>query len=64
MVDDRRPLTMKNLVAFITGAGQGLGRATALSLASHGARVAVLDRVEESAWKVVKEIEAVVGENR
>eukprot|EP01039_Chlorochromonas_danica_P005458 gene5458-6009_t len=34
---------LANTVAIITGAGQGLGRATALRLASQGAKVALLD---------------------
>jgi 3-hydroxyacyl-CoA dehydrogenase/3-hydroxy-2-methylbutyryl-CoA dehydrogenase len=55
---------MNKTVAFITGAGQGLGRATAIALAASGTRVAVLDRVEESARNVVREIEAAVGKGR
>lgn len=34
---------LANVTAIITGAGQGLGRATALRLASKGAKVALLD---------------------
>jgi 3-oxoacyl-[acyl-carrier protein] reductase len=57
-------------VAIVTGAGQGLGRAEALELASHGARVLVNDLGrslggdEESsrADDVVSEIEALGGE--
>ena len=40
-------------LAFISGAGSGIGRATALALASHGARVAVSDIQPDSASETV-----------
>ena len=43
-------------VAIVTGAGQGLGRAIALELASEGAQVAVLDIIGEAAEAVRDEI--------
>ncbi len=52
-------LDLDGQVAFVTGAGQGAGRAIALMLAHHNAGgVAVNDFVEERAQAVVAEIEA------
>ena len=46
----------KKTVAYITGAGQGLGRATAIHLASLGAKVVVVDVSEKNARNVADEI--------
>jgi len=48
-------------VCVITGAGSGLGRATALRLASEGGHVACLDLALDSARKTVAEIESAGG---
>ncbi|GGN23016.1 SDR family NAD(P)-dependent oxidoreductase [Streptomyces fuscichromogenes] len=45
----------------VTGAGSGIGRATALAFAKEGARVLIADLNAESAGAVVKEIEAAGG---
>jgi len=42
----------------VIGAGQGIGRATALLLAGEGANVALVDEVEERVHAVAKEVEA------
>lgn len=53
------PLDLGGQVAFVTGAGQGAGRAIALALARHNAGgIAVNDFVPERAAAVVAEIEA------
>jgi len=49
-------------VAIVTGAGGGLGRAHALMLARHGARVVVNDQQSEAAERVAAEIGAAGGE--
>lgn len=48
-------------VCVITGAGSGLGRATALRLASEGGHVACLDLALDAARKTVAEIESAGG---
>jgi len=50
------PLPIAGRVVFVTGAAQGLGKATALRLGSLGAKVCVVDRSEEAANAVAKEI--------
>jgi NAD(P)-dependent dehydrogenase (short-subunit alcohol dehydrogenase family) len=53
------PLDLGGQIAFITGAGQGAGRAIALALARHNAGgIAVNDFVAERAAAVVAEIQA------
>ena len=48
-------------VAVVTGAGQGIGRATALRLASDGAMVGVLDVIGENAERTAVEIRSAGG---
>jgi NAD(P)-dependent dehydrogenase (short-subunit alcohol dehydrogenase family) len=51
-------------VAVVTGAGSGLGRATALRLASEGASVACLDIVEDGAEKTAAQVAEAGGTAR
>jgi NAD(P)-dependent dehydrogenase (short-subunit alcohol dehydrogenase family) len=51
-------------VAVVTGAGSGLGHATALRLASEGAAIACLDIVEDGAEKTAAEIAEAGGAAR
>jgi 3-oxoacyl-[acyl-carrier protein] reductase len=49
---------LKNRIAVITGAGQGIGRALALGLAREGAKIVIADINEEQAASVRREVEA------
>jgi 3-oxoacyl-[acyl-carrier protein] reductase len=52
---------LKDKVALITGASQGIGRDTAIALAQAGANVAVAARNEEKLASLVAEIESAGG---
>ena len=54
-------MRLKDRVAIVTGAGSGIGAATAKRLAAEGARVVAADWNEEGAAKVAAEIEAAGG---
>lgn len=51
-------------VALITGSSRGIGRAIALRMAEHGARVVISSRKREACAAVVAEIEAAHGAGR
>lgn len=53
--------TLSNRTALVTGAGSGIGKATALLLAQEGANVAVLSRTQEEVDAVAAEIEGQGG---
>src|SRR5690349_473401 len=56
-------LNLKERVALVTGASQGIGRATSLALAQAGARVILAARNEEKLAAVAQEISAGGGES-
>jgi NAD(P)-dependent dehydrogenase (short-subunit alcohol dehydrogenase family) len=49
-------------VALVTGAGSGIGKAAALLLAQHGAKVAALGRTEDELQQTVEDIQGSHGE--
>ncbi len=55
-------MRLKDKVALITGAGQGIGRACALRFAQEGARVVIAEIQESRAHSVVQEIESAGGQ--
>lgn len=54
-------MLLKDKVAVISGAGSGIGQATALLLAKEGAKVATLDRTPEKSQKTVDQIQQAGG---
>ena len=52
---------LENKVAIVTGAGNGIGLATAILFAKEGAAVAVIDTKEADGMEAVRQIEAVGG---
>jgi len=54
--------SLKDKVALITGASQGIGRATALTLVEAGAKAAVAARNAEKLASLVAEVESAGGE--
>jgi 3-oxoacyl-[acyl-carrier protein] reductase len=54
--------SLKDKVALVTGASQGIGRATSVALAGAGAKVAVAARTEDKLAALVAEIQAAGGE--
>jgi len=49
---------IKGKVAFVTGAGRGIGKAVAIELAKEGVHVGLMARSEDALKEVAKEIEA------
>ena len=55
-------MKLADRVAIVTGAGSGIGAATAVAMAAEGARVIVLDLNEPAAKSVVEQIEKAGGQ--
>lgn len=55
---------VKDMVALVTGAGSGIGKAAALKLASEGAMVTLVDLKENRAEEVMRQIEEQYGQGR
>ncbi|WP_068672069.1 3-ketoacyl-ACP reductase [Oceanobacillus sp. Castelsardo] len=51
--------SLNGKVAFITGAGKGIGKAAALALANEGVHIGLLARTEANLKKVASEIESI-----
>ncbi|RLM32158.1 SDR family oxidoreductase [Brenneria salicis] len=54
-------MQLTDKIAVVTGAGSGIGRATAIRFAREGATVIVADKISDRAYQVVGEIAAAGG---
>ena len=57
-------MDLKGKIGYVTGAGSGMGRATALAMAREGAKLVLVGRGADKLEAVKREIEATGGEAR
>ncbi len=57
-------MNLNGRIAVVTGASQGIGRACALALARHGAKVALVARNQQKLAEVAQEIASANGSSR
>ena len=53
-----QPIRFDGKVAFLTGAGSGIGRATALRLAREGANVTIVGLIDEDNQETARQVHA------
>ena len=56
-----KKIDLRNKTALVTGAGKGLGKATAIALAEAGAKVVIVSRTPSDLIKVEKLIKKTKG---
>ena len=56
-------LGLKDKVAIVTGGSEGIGKATAISMANEGAKVVICARTQQTLDDAAKEISDITGSN-
>lgn len=59
LIRSKKPKTIKNQLALITGGANGIGKAIALNLAYHGCNIAIADIDMNAAEKTIQELKTI-----